>query len=296
MNYAVIGASGNTGRCVAEALLKQGKKVRVIGRTAEKLRPLARSGAETCVGPLADKTFLSQALEGVGALYAMLPPDMTVPDVRAYYGKLGESIASAVSKADVRYVVALSSQGADLPARTGPIAGLYDQEQRLNGLKDVHVVHLRAGFFMENLLNSIPTIRAQGIVVTPLRGDLPMAMIATRDIGKAAADRLLALDFAGHTVHDLLGQRDVSMTEATRIIGNAIDRKDLRYVQAPYDQAEQGMIQAGLSAGVARTFVEMYRAFNEGLIRFPARSAQNTTSTRIEEFAGTFAASFRKPA
>lgn len=296
MNYAVIGASGNTGKRVAEGLLRQGKEVRAIGRTAEKLAPLQKKGAKVFTGSVEDSAFLTRAFDGVVAVYAMIPPDLSVPDVRAYYGRLGECIAVALKAAGVKHVVSLSSQGANLPARTGPIAGLFDQEQRLNQLKGVNVAHLRATFFMENLLQNIPTIKAHGIVATPLRGDLPLGMIATRDIGDAAVRHLLDLDVQGSVVHDLLGPRNVTMNEATHILGRAIGKPDLKYVQASYADVEKGMLAAGLSAGVAGAFIEMYRAFNDGLVAMPLRTAGNTTPTTLEDFSGVFAAAFRASA
>ena len=292
MNYAVIGASGNTGKRVMEGLLVQDKKVRAIARTAAKLAPLAKKGAQIYEGSIEDTSFLTKALNGVGAVYTMLPPNLTVPDVRAYYGRLGESIVKAIKTTGVKYVVNLSSQGAHLHDKTGPIAGLHDQEQRLNGLEGVNVVHLRAAFFMENLLQNIPIIKAHGIIATPLQGDLQMPMIATRDIGDAATNHLLSLNFHGHIVHDILGPRDVTMNEATRIMGKAIGKPDLRYVQAPYAQAEQAMIAAGLSIGVVHSFIEMYRAFNDGLIAKPVRTDANTTPTTLEAFATVFATAF----
>jgi len=294
MSYAVIGASGNTGRRVVEGLLAQGAEVRAIARTAMKLAPLAKKGVRIYEGSIVDSGFLTDVFDGVSAVYSMIPPDLSVPDVRAYYGKLGESIATALTATGVKYVVSLSSQGANLTDKTGPIAGLHDQEQRLNKLSGVNVVHLRATFFMENLLQNIPVIKSLGVMATPLRGDLSVGMIATRDIGDAAVQHLLAMDFQGHVVHDLLGPRNVTMDEAARILGKAIGKPDLKYVQAPYAQAEQSMRAAGISAGVARTFTEMYRAFNEGLITMLARTAGNTTPTTLESFSAVFAAAFRK--
>lgn len=149
---------------------------------------------------------------------------------------------------------------------------------------------------MENLLQDILTIKALGVVATPLRGNLPLAMIATRDIGDAAVRHLLNLDFQGSVVHDLLGPRNVTMDEATRILGGAIGRPDLKYVQASYADAGKGMLAAGISAGVVSAFIEMYRAFNDGLIAMPARTAQSTTPTMLEDFSGVFAGAFRASA
>jgi uncharacterized protein YbjT (DUF2867 family) len=61
----------------------------------------------------------------------------------------------------------------------------------------------------------------------PIRADVPLAMIATRDIGAAAVEALLRLDFQGRQTQELLGPRDVTYTEAAKIIGTAIGKPDL---------------------------------------------------------------------
>ena len=62
--YVITGATGNTGRAVAEILLAAGKPVRVIGRSEDKLKALADKGAETAVGSLEDEGFLVEAFNG----------------------------------------------------------------------------------------------------------------------------------------------------------------------------------------------------------------------------------------
>ncbi|PYV40596.1 MAG: hypothetical protein DMG06_19755 [Acidobacteria bacterium] len=121
-------------------------------------------------------------------------------------------------------------------------------------------------------------------------------MIATRDIAEIAAQLLLRLDFSGQSTRELLGQRDISMQEATRIIGKAIGKEALAYVQFPYQQAEQAMMGMGLSQDVARSFNEMYRGLNEERVRpLEKRTAANTTPTSFEQFAESFAAVYRSP-
>ncbi|MEW6324156.1 MAG: NmrA family NAD(P)-binding protein [Nitrospirota bacterium] len=292
--YVITGATGNTGRRIAEALLFQGKKVRVIGRDGARLQPLADKRAEPFVGSLDDGAAMARAFTGATAVYAMIPPNLSAKNLRAYQNAVGEALAKAITAARVSYVVHLSSVGAHLPEKAGPITGLHDQEQRLNGLKGVQVVHLRPGFFMENFYWSIDLIKKMGINGGPLRADLPIGMIATQDIAAAAAQRLAELDFSGTSVRELLGQRDVTMAEATQALGRAIGKPELKYVQFPYDEAEKAMVGMGLSASVASGFIEMYRAFNEGTIRpTEARSNKNTTPTSIEEFATQFAVAYK---
>lgn len=289
--YAITGATGNTGKRIAEALLAEGEGVRVIGRSAERLKSLVDRGAEAFVASLDDVGAMTRALRDARAAYLMIPPSYGEPNFRRYQNRVGQALAEALAAVGLSHVVNLSSVGAHLAEGVGPINGLHDQEERLNRLAGVHVLHLRPVSFMENVFFNITLIKQAGINGTPLRADLAIPMIATQDIAAVATRRLLALDFSGKTTQELLGSRDLSMAEATRIIGKAIGKPDLPYVQFPYEEAEQAMIGSGMSPDMARLFVEMYRAFNDGLLRpTEARSAVNTTPTSFEEFAKTFAA------
>lgn len=294
MRYAITGATGHIGQRIAELLLVRQKSVRVIGRSAEKLKILVTAGAEACAGDVEDNAFMTRAFDKVDAVFTMIPPNPHSEDFRAYQNRVGVSIADAVKKTGVTHVVNLSSQGAHLQSGTGPIAGLYDQEQRLNAMKKVSVVHLRPTFFMENLMMNIGLIKSQNINGSPMKGDLLFPMLATRDIAAAAADYLLESAFTGKTVRDLLGERDLTMNEVTRILGKAIGKPDLAYVQFPYEAAEKAMLDMGLSKDLARLYIEMHRAFNEGrMMMGMKRTTSNSTKTSIEVFAGLFAAAYK---
>jgi uncharacterized protein YbjT (DUF2867 family) len=289
--YAITGATGNIGSKIADLLLAREEQVRVIGRNAAGLQRFVDKGAEAAVGDLMDGAFAARAFGGATAVFAMIPPNFAAADFRAYQNEVGASIASGIDKAGVRYVVNLSSQGAELTAGTGPILGLRDQELRLNRFEGVNVLHLRPAYFMENLLMNIPLINSSGIAGSALRGDRRFAMIATKDIAASAAERLVMRDFAGKRVQDLLGQRDLTLEEATAVIGRAIGKPELRYVQFTYDDAAKWLRESGASADLARLLIEMSKSINEGRYGV-GRSPQNTTPTSIEEFAEGFARHF----
>ncbi|MFB3905839.1 MAG: hypothetical protein ACE15E_20510 [Acidobacteriota bacterium] len=104
--------------------------------------------------------------------------------------------------------------------------------------------------------------------------------------GRYVAGRLERLDFRGKEVAELLGQRDIRMTEAARIIGEALGRPDLKYQQLDSATMRQALLAAGVSAGFADLIVEMNRAMSEGRVAATQpRTAQNTTPTSLEEFA-----------
>src|ERR1039458_2902043 len=117
--YAITGATGNTGRVIAEKLLAQGQKVRVIGRDAGRLGPLVQKGAEAFVVDVADAASLTKALIGAKAVYAMIPPNNAASDMRAYQERVSDSLVAATKNAGVEYAVTLSSIGADKPDKTG---------------------------------------------------------------------------------------------------------------------------------------------------------------------------------
>src|SRR5438132_5258074 len=165
--YVVTGATGNTWSVVADRLLDQGKKVRVIGRSMERLQPFVARGAEAFVADLSDQTAATQAFAGANAVYAMIPPNVASPDFRAEQRRVTAAIAAALEHAGVKHAVSLSSVGADKESGTGPVVGLREWEQALNQIPGLNVVHLRAGYFMENTLGQGAAIKAMGKTAGP---------------------------------------------------------------------------------------------------------------------------------
>jgi uncharacterized protein YbjT (DUF2867 family) len=292
---AIVGASGNTGSVVAEKLLAGGEKVRAIGRSASRLERLTSKGAEAFTADATDAAGLTKAFEGASAVYAMVPPNIGAPDVPAYQDRVSDALAAAIEKASVPKAVVLSSVGADKPEKTGPVVGLHYLEQKLNGIAGLDAVYMRAGYFMENLLAQVGVIRNFGMLAGPVRPDLPLPFIATRDIGVAAAELLLKPNFAGKQPRELLGQRDVSYAEIASIMGNAIGKPGLSYTQLPAAQVRPALMQMGMSESMANLLLEMTEALNSGyMTALEPRSASNTTPTSVETFiAEEFAPRFR---
>ena len=282
--YVVIGATGNTGSIVANKLANQGKNVRVVGRNAEHLAQFKK--AEPFVGDVTDNTAMAKAFQGAQAVYLMMPPNATIPDYKAYQQQVIESLGAAVEKNGVKFAVVLSSIGADKPENSGPVLGLRSLEERLNRISGLNVLHMRAAYFMENTLGQADAIKAMGSAAGPLRPELKIPMIATRDIGAFAADALSRLEFAGQQVQELHGQRDLSFGEITSILGKAIGKRDLNYVTLTRDQFRDTLIkQVGMSQSVANLLAEMAESLDSGYLHpLEARTARSTTPTSYEIF------------
>jgi uncharacterized protein YbjT (DUF2867 family) len=285
--YTILGATGNIGSRVAEALLAKGEKVRVIARSADKLQPFAAKGAEVLAGDAKDTAFLTKAFTGSKAVLVMISTGYGTSDVTAEQNAIGESITSAITASGVKYVVNISSVGGHTEEKTGIVAGLARQEKRLNALDGVNVLHLRPSYFLENLLGNIGMIKGMGINGSAIKGDVAYPLVATKDIAEVATKRLLALDFTGKSVLPILGAKDYSMNEVTKALGAAIGKPDLNYIAFPYDQARGGMVQNGFSESVADAFIAMSDGINSGVFNTEVRTSENTTPTTIDEFATT---------
>jgi uncharacterized protein YbjT (DUF2867 family) len=284
--YVITGATGNTGSEVAEKLLAQGAQVRVVGRDAKRLERFAKKGAEAFVADLTDSGALTKVFSGAKAVYAMIPPDVSAQDVLAHYRRAGDALAVAIEKSGIKYAVVLSSVGADKPDKTGPVVGLHHLEKKLDAIPGLNALYLRPAGFMENLLFQVGVIKAFDTMAGAVKGDLPVPMIAARDIGDAAADALLQLDFQGKTTRELQGARDVTNTEAAKIVGAAIGKPGLTYNQMPAAQLKPGFMQMGMSSNMADLLLELADAQNSGHLKaLEPRSAKNTTPTTLETFA-----------
>jgi hypothetical protein len=163
--------------------------------------------------------------------------------------------------------------------------GLRRFEQRLNRIPGLNVLHLRAGYFMENTLAQLGPVQALGICAGPLDPDLKIPMIYTGDIGMVAAEVLLKLEFSGQQTRELLGQRDLTMTEAAEIIGRTMGFSKLEYRHLSAEQLRPSLMEAGMSLNMANLLLEMSDALNSGYMRaLEQSSARNRTPTSYEAF------------
>jgi uncharacterized protein YbjT (DUF2867 family) len=283
--YVITGATGKTGSVAADKLLATGAKVRVLGRDAKRLERFTQKGAEATVTDMTDAAAVERAFSGGRAAHVLIPPNLAAPDVRAYQELVNDNMAAAIRKAGIAHAVVVSSTGADQTSGVGPVIGLNTLEQKLNAIDGLNVVHLRCGYFMENLLAQVGIIHSLGFMASPVRGDVPLPMIATRDIGEVSAELLAKTEFSGKQTRELLGPRHVTYVEAAKIIGAAIGKPDLSYRNLPASVLKPAMMQMGMSSSMVDLLMEMCDALNSGHMKSKeARSPRNTTSTTLETF------------
>jgi uncharacterized protein YbjT (DUF2867 family) len=290
MKLVIAGSLGNISKPLAQILVEKGHDVTVISKDAEKVGQIEAVGANAAIGSVSDTAFLTSAFKGADAIYTMVPPNWSVGNYRQYIGETGIHYRNAIEASGVSRVVNLSSIGAHLSNGTGPIAGLYDVEQTLNTLNGVAIRHLRAGIFFINFFFDIPLIRTMGIMGANYSKEARLVMVHPRDIAVVAA-RELQHPFEGKN-HRYVVSEELQVAEIVKIIGAAIGKPDLPWIQFTDEDAFKGMVTAGMSEAIARVYVEMGMAIESGVLfeDFEAHKPEELGSTKLTDFLNEFAA------
>jgi len=279
MRITVTTPTGHIGHELADRLLSQGVDLTVLARHPEKASDLATRGARVVRGDQTNVGSVESALEGAEAFFWLTPVDVAATNVREHYNRFADVASQAISRhPDVR-VVHLSSVGAELPDRTGPIKGLHDVEAKLNAATS-NVTHLRANYFMENVLSSLPTIVARGSIFSTVPGNVTQPQVATRDIATVAAELLLNGDRGQHVL-DVFGPEDISFDQVAQTLGEVLG-VPVKHVQVSREQLRSGMLAAGLSPDFSDQLLELNEAMAQGLLHGVAESGRQGKTTFAE--------------
>ena len=210
------------------------------------------------------------------ALFWVTPPGYGSDDVRAFQNRLGKAAATAVRANHIPRVVNLSSIGAQFSSGVGPINGLHDVEELLDDAAE-NITHLRPGFFFENLLWQLDSIKKWGrISLAAFRlAALPDDRHPRyRPRGGPAADGP-AVDRA--LVRELHGPADLSFDEVAAILSNVLGRK-IVFVKCDRQEMRQVLLDNAISENAADLMLEMYDAVETGKLRpIQPRTAETTT-------------------
>jgi hypothetical protein len=130
----------------------------------------------------------------------------------------------------------------------------------------------------------LPSMLRDGAIYTPHPTNLPMPLVASRDIAHVAAQWLQRPTQQGHVVAGVHGPADISHHQAAQIIGAVLSRQ-IRHVEVSVAAAEQGMLKAGMPPHVAALVAELYQGVRDGrVVRAEARTPNSTTPTTLADF------------
>ena len=169
----VIGATGNQGGSVVQALLPKGYHIRTLSRNPDSpaAKRLAEQGVEVMKGDFSDYDSLVKAATGVDTVYAMTTPFETGPEEEV---KQGIAIANAAKEAGVGHFIFSSVASADRKTGIPHFDSKYEIEKHIVSLNMPYTISAPV-FFMDNFLS-------QWILPSLKEGKLKLAMPANRPL------------------------------------------------------------------------------------------------------------------
>jgi NAD(P)H dehydrogenase (quinone) len=261
--FAVTGITGNVGGEVARNLLSAKQPVRAVVRDSSKAQQWAQSGCELAVADISDTATLTAAFKGADGVFVLVPPNFDPsPDFREARA-IASTLRSALEAAHPGRVVYLSTIGAQA-TRTNLLSQHTIIEQSLREVA-LPITFLRPAWFMENCSWDVPAAKEKGVFSSFLQPlDKPVPMVATRDIGRVAA-QLLQEKWSGHRIVELEWQHRVTPNEIaatfTRLLNRAVKAETV-----PRETWEPLFRSQGMKNPMPR--IQMLDGFNEGWIEF----------------------------
>lgn len=162
---AVIGATGQQGGSVVNALLERGGvTVRALVRNpeSEKAQALAARGVELVTGDLTKPESIDSVLAGADAAFAMTT--MGGPGGTDFEVSTGKAVADSAQRVGLPHLVFSSVGGAERHTGIGHFESKRRAEEYIESL-GIHATFLRPVFFMENLLGMGVSVEDGTVVV-----------------------------------------------------------------------------------------------------------------------------------
>lgn len=292
MKITISGSLGNIGRPLATKLISSGHEVTVISSNPDRTKAIGALGAKAAIGSVNNADFLKTAFAEADAVFAMTPPNMGGSNVIANTTEAGKAFAAAIKEAGVKRVVMLSSIGAEFPNGTGPIAGIHNIEKIYEALGNISLTYLRAGNFYTNLYNDIALIKGAGIIGSNYPSTVTIPFAHPEDIADAAAEELERTPLGRNVRYIISDVRTPG--DVAQVLGKAIGKPELPWVEFTDEQTLSGMKQAGLPDEIAGLYVEMGSSVRKGKLSEDFLLNNNPVEGKIklEDFAKEFAAKF----
>lgn len=231
----IMGATGKQGGATLRHLAKRGGfRLRAFTRKpdGEPARALAALGAEVVKGDFDDAASIERALEGVWGVYSV---QNTWEAGVKKEEEQGKRVATLARDKGVQRFVYASVSSAHHQTGIPHFENKFRVEQTVRGLGFPSVAIIRPVFFMENLLT--PWAITGDKLLSPLRPDTKLQMVAVDDIGKFGAKAFADAEQLKNVDIDIAGDA-VTYPEAAAGVSEILG-KPVTYQQIPMAAVRQ---------------------------------------------------------
>lgn len=272
--------TGDIGHRVLDRLLGAGARVRVIARDPSKLPSEPR--VDVIEGSMASPATIARALPGVTRVFWLPPGDPALASAEAAYAGVSRAFCDALPGSDVTHVVGISALGRGWPKSAGHVTATLAVDDMI-ARTGVNHRALACASLMDNIARQVASIRLSGQFFQPTPGDLKLPHVAKADVARVAADLLLNTDWTGAEEVPLLGPEDLSFNDMAGIMSDVLGRA-ISAEEMTMAQFETMMRKLGASEGMARAYIEMFTAKNEGMDSIGAPVSRQNSPTTFREW------------
>lgn len=278
----VTGATGNTGRAVADALIRRDVPVRAMVR-AEAARGTLPDGVQPVIADFDDPAAIAAALAGAGRSYLVTPSSERA-------GEQQRRFADLAAEAGLRHLVVLSQLGADehSPVRFLRYHGAVERHVRDLGLP---YTFLRPNLYFQGLLAFARPIAAEGRFYAPI-GDARVSAVDVRDLGEAAA---VTLTEPGHeaATYTLTGPAAITHAQIAEALTAALGRPvTFTDVPAPaFADSLRGVLPPWQVDGLVEDYAH-YRRGEAAAVSAAITEITGTPPRDVAQFARDYAPAF----
>ena len=238
MRIAVVGATGRIGAKLTENLLAKGHSVKALSRGGPALDALVAKGAEPSLGSFdTGEGDLSSFFGDADAAFLMVKTLWAAEDFHGHYPAVALRFFDALRDSPVKLAVSLTAMGSELSGNTGHFQGFHVLDEILNRLRDIKLVHLQAGWFMEDLGRWSDAITQYARIGFTLAPNVNAPWVAIRDVADFAAKEFDTPTDQYRSVKQL--GIDYTMIEIAATISRALGRVvDYRFVDTRDHEVE----------------------------------------------------------
>lgn len=258
MTIVVTGATGHLGRLVVESLIARGlpaADIRALGRSAERLAPVAALGVQTAVIDFEKPDTLAPAFAGADALLLVSGSEVG-QRVQQHANAIDAAVAAGVGR-----IVYTSAPHADDTALV--LAPEHTATEKLLAESGLPVTILRNNWYTENYVGQVETAAATGEIVSSA-GDGRVASATRADYADAAA---VVLTTPGHdgAVYELAGDVAWTFDELAEAAAAILDRP-VAYRAVSEDEHRSILSGAGLDDGTVGFVVALDGNIRDGAL------------------------------
>ena len=272
----VFGGTGKIGGEVVKALRAKGAAFKCIVRNPEAAAQKLGGDVALTPGDLSDPDGLAAAFEGLDRLFLIC-------GLHRNLAELETNAIEAAKRAGVSAIVKSSAAEPMIAADSPTLVGRQHLPAE-QALKDSGLAWtiLRPTFLMQNSLSQSARVINEGKLAMPVKPDVEISFVDTRDIGAGAA---VVLTEAGHDnrTYTLTGVR-ITLGEAIDTFSRTLGRR-IEYAFVPEETARSNMDQHGMPEWMKEHFLGVGRLLSEGRLTRLTDDVRRITGREPHDYA-----------